>query len=75
MERDRIKEQARVGAQVQAHMEKLGTTQTQLGETIGIDRANVTRMLNGRSGFLTRNWAKMLDALGLELQVVEKGKS
>ena len=44
-----------------------------LAEQTGMSQPNVARALTGRSGSIPTTWARILDALGLELVAVPKG--
>jgi transcriptional regulator with XRE-family HTH domain len=54
-------------------MEREGISSYKLAELTGIEQPNITRLLTGRSGSVPKNWAKVLDALGLVLVAVPKG--
>lgn len=51
----------------------LGTSQNKVAQELGMKPVNLSRMLSGRSGSLPRNWARLLDHLGLEITVRPKG--
>lgn len=47
-------------------------TQGELSRQMGVDRANITRALNGRSGRIPERWQDILDHLELDLVAVPK---
>lgn len=53
-------------------LSELGLSQGDVAKAIGLERANLTRMLAGRSGALPKNWQILLDYLGLEVIVRKK---
>lgn len=64
--------------QVREHMTKQGITQAELGKRVAPDskkpRQSIHQYFAGTRGFLTGKWKIILDELGLELVVREKGK-
>ncbi len=49
-----------------------GMTRAEAAELAGLPRQYVTDLLKGRKGLVPRNWARLLDALDLELVVRPK---
>ncbi len=64
---ERVREKAR------QTMAQGSYTQETLAKAAGIKQATVSRLLTGRMG-QPGTWEKLLDALGLELVAVPKGK-
>lgn len=54
-------------------MRQRNLSQEGLGELVEMSQPNVARALSGRSGSIPSTWARILDALGLELVAVPKG--
>ena len=57
---------------VKAKMDTDGISQSALARQLGMERANLVRLTNGRAGDIPRRWQEILDALGLELIAVPK---
>ncbi len=57
---------------VKAKMEADGISQGELSRRLGMERANLVRLTNGRGGGIPRRWQEVLDELGLELIAVPK---
>lgn len=58
---------------VTQRMKERGITRYQMAQDLGMEPPNVSRLLNGRSGKVPESWQAILDYLGLELCVREKG--
>jgi ribosome-binding protein aMBF1 (putative translation factor) len=52
-----------------------GISQTAMATQLGVKPENLSRMLNGRSGGISKLWRELLDALDLELTVQRKRKN
>jgi len=61
--------------QVREALFKQRLTQAQLAEKTGIHRVHINKMLNGQSGKFPNAWERVLEALGLEVQVKPKKRS
>jgi plasmid maintenance system antidote protein VapI len=57
---------------VSDHIKTHGMTRTEAAAAAGLPRQYVTDLLKGRKGTLPKNWARLLDSLGLELVVRPK---
>lgn len=53
-------------------MVALGISKNKLSQELKIDRSNISRMLNDRSGQVQKNWLEILNYFNLELIVREK---
>ncbi len=51
-----------------------GLTQSEIAKIAGLHRVHVNKMLNGHSGYFPDSWTRLLEALGLDVEVVEKVK-
>ncbi|MFC3718260.1 hypothetical protein ACFOME_03710 [Deinococcus metalli] len=56
-------------------MEKRDMSQGDLAKLLSVERPNLTRLLNGRSGQVPKMWQEVFNALGLEIIVVPKSGS
>lgn len=63
---------AEVREVVHAALERKGLTQAELARRIGMERANLHRLLSGKSGRVPEAWQKIFDELGLELTAKPK---
>ncbi|MFC3919244.1 helix-turn-helix transcriptional regulator [Deinococcus metalli] len=60
---------------VRQAMEKRDMSQGDLAKLLSVERPNLTRLLNGRSGQVPKMWQEVFNALGLEIIVVPKSGS
>lgn len=60
---------------VKQTLERKGMSQGELSRVLSVPRPNITRALSGRSGEIPDLWARMLDALDLELIAVPRQHS
>ena len=58
---------------IKNRMRQQNLSQEALGELVDMAQPNIARALSGRSGSIPSTWARILDALGLELVAVPKG--
>lgn len=63
----------RIREAMKAAVSRRGLTHAQLANRLGIKQPSVTQLLNGSYGKVPKSLLEALDALGLELQVVESG--
>ena len=62
---------AAVREAVRMALEEKGMSQADLARELGMERANVNRLLQGASGKIPDTWQRVLDALGLELVALQ----
>ena len=55
---------------VKAALGQKGMSQAELARRLGMERGNLNRLLQGKSGQVPEVWQKVLDELGLKLVAV-----
>lgn len=65
----------RIREAMKAAVRRRGLTHAQLANRLGIKQPSVTQLLNGSYGKVPQSLLEALDALGLEIQVVESGSA
>lgn len=61
-----------IGEMLRHHRIEQGITQTELAERLGIKQPTLARMESGRVSINESTLTRILDALGLEFQIVNK---